>query len=484
MKQYRWPWPPSRISLNQMTSTYNTTAVAIGVKSIHEPDLLFEYTYTPPNKDKKGVQKVDLDTIFRLGSLTKVFPVLALLKLKDQGVSLDDPITNSNFLGCSGFFGMPGCNKTVFFEHFGQRPPAQVPFSPQTVYSNIAFPILSFAVEAITNQSFTEYVTNEIWKPTNIPLLPAIEAAGKSETAAAYAGTYTDKRTNSTLTLSLTAAADDDDDDGPGIAITRYIMRGVDVPRTDPGSTLPPATAPVLDPPMRYRLYPASTGAEGETSWRAVGTRATAEQVREQDGLFAWGMNSPLSAAKPVKVLGSDILQGCAPVCLANDDSDQLGVRDDAEPHGVIHEIEQVMLADAALGPFYNAQLVLDPFDAMTIKLVAASLMFPFSPVKNQERTRAAFSLNLALVHHVQFDLCSVHPGPLQANEEEGVHKSHKSNLASPSLAIDQDIPWVDVTASVRHTPVTSFGIARCSLITLDALLIDRSTVYAEHSMV
>lgn len=70
------------------------------------------------------------------------------------------------------------------------------------------------------------------------------------------------------------------------------------------------------------------------------------------------------------------------------------------------------------------------------------------------------------------------------ANEEEGVHKSHKSNLASPSLAIDQDIPWVDVTASVRHTPVTSFGIARCSLITLDALLIDRSTVYAEHSMV
>lgn len=56
----------------------------------------------------------------------------------------------------------------MFFEHFGQRPPAQVPFSPQTVYSNIAFPILSFAVEAITNQSFTEYVTNEIWKPTEM----------------------------------------------------------------------------------------------------------------------------------------------------------------------------------------------------------------------------------------------------------------------------------------------------------------------------
>jgi CubicO group peptidase (beta-lactamase class C family) len=76
-----------------MTASYNASAVAVGVKSIHEPDLLFEYYYTPPNKDKRGAQKVDSDTVFRLGSLTKVFPVLALLKLKDMGVSLDDPIT-------------------------------------------------------------------------------------------------------------------------------------------------------------------------------------------------------------------------------------------------------------------------------------------------------------------------------------------------------------------------------------------------------
>lgn len=42
------------------------------------------------------------------------------------------------------------------------------PFSSQTVYSNIAFPILAFAVEAITNQTFPEFVTKEIWKPTNM----------------------------------------------------------------------------------------------------------------------------------------------------------------------------------------------------------------------------------------------------------------------------------------------------------------------------
>lgn len=79
--------------LDQMTSTYNNSAVTIGVKSIHEDHLLFEYAHTPANKDKRGAQKVDSDTVFRLGSLTKVFPVLALLKLHDQGVRLDDPIT-------------------------------------------------------------------------------------------------------------------------------------------------------------------------------------------------------------------------------------------------------------------------------------------------------------------------------------------------------------------------------------------------------
>ncbi|KAK4154098.1 beta-lactamase-like protein 2 [Chaetomidium leptoderma] len=487
--------------LQQMTASYNTSAVAIGVKSIHESNLLFEYSYTPPNKDKRGAQTVDSDTVFRLGSLTKVFPVLALLKLKDRGVSLDDPITkyvpelrelksqaredsqvwavewddvtlgslashmggipsdlitdiapfgnlsaygyppadSSKFLGCSGFFGMPSCNKTIFFERFGERPPVQVPFSPQTVYSNIAFPILSFAVEAITKQPFADFVNNEIWKPTNmtrsftekpdddlafIPVndswwdadlgfqgpeggyfstindlmrfgdailkdelltpaqtrkwlkpviatsskglligqpweifraenvttdgrmievitktgdlisyysilllipdydlvatllvagpggpgeisgsalnlmasrlvatfLPALEKAGKAEVEAAYGGTYTDKKTNSSITLSL-------NDDGPGFSISKYVIRGVDIPTTDPGSTLPPAKVPFLDPPMRYRLYPASTKSDTQTSWRAVGTRGTAEQVEMSDAQIVWPMASCITWA-------------------------------------------------------------------------------------------------------------------------------------------------------------------------------------------
>jgi hypothetical protein len=38
------------------------------------------------------------------------------------------------------------------------------------------------------------------------------------------------------------------------------------------------------------------------------------------------------------------------------------------------------------------------------------------------------------------------------ADEVERVHESHKSNFASPSLAIDQNIPGVNITANVRHS--------------------------------
>jgi len=62
----------------------------------------------------------------------------------------------------------PKLTTAAFFEHYGQRAPAQAPFSSQTVYSNIAFPILSFAVEAVTKRPFAEFVANEIWKPSHM----------------------------------------------------------------------------------------------------------------------------------------------------------------------------------------------------------------------------------------------------------------------------------------------------------------------------
>lgn len=78
---------------NVKTAVLNTSAIAIGVKSIHEDDLLLEWAFTPPEefRDPRGVQEVNSDTVFRLASLSKLFPVLGVLLQK--GVSIEDPVT-------------------------------------------------------------------------------------------------------------------------------------------------------------------------------------------------------------------------------------------------------------------------------------------------------------------------------------------------------------------------------------------------------
>jgi CubicO group peptidase (beta-lactamase class C family) len=55
----------------------------------------------------------------------------------------------------------------VFWNLFGQRPPVYPPFT-DAVYSNVAFAILSWAVEMATNVTFSDYVRQIIWDPTGM----------------------------------------------------------------------------------------------------------------------------------------------------------------------------------------------------------------------------------------------------------------------------------------------------------------------------
>jgi CubicO group peptidase (beta-lactamase class C family) len=66
----------------QITSKFNTSALSIGVKSIHEDDPLFTYHFTPPNPGE-GTDKVDENTVFRIASGSKLFTVLAALLNSD-----------------------------------------------------------------------------------------------------------------------------------------------------------------------------------------------------------------------------------------------------------------------------------------------------------------------------------------------------------------------------------------------------------------
>lgn len=90
-------------------------------------------------------------------------------------------------------------------------------------------------------------------------LLPAIEAAGKAEAKATYAGKYTAGAGNS-ITLSV--------HDGPGLRATNFKIRGKDIIKGY--SAFNPYGGGSDSPPPEVRLYPTNLKAGNQTSWRAV----------------------------------------------------------------------------------------------------------------------------------------------------------------------------------------------------------------------
>lgn len=110
-------------------------------------------------------------------------------------------------------------------------------------------------------------------------LLPAVEEAGKDEATKVYGGTYTDNKTNSTLTLSV--------DDEPGFSITNWTVRGIDIASTYLSIGLPP-TFPTPPGEVRFRLYPTGLKSDTESSWRMMATAGSAEDNDEANALFAW----------------------------------------------------------------------------------------------------------------------------------------------------------------------------------------------------
>ncbi|KAL8365368.1 hypothetical protein RB595_004257 [Gaeumannomyces hyphopodioides] len=212
--------------LDQLTAGYNSSSLSVAVKSIHESGNLFEYHYTPPNLDPKGVRKVDGDAVYRIASVSKILPVMALLLL--DGVRLEDPVTkylpdlnklneqpavkdelttvdwdditlealashmagispeysfdlvefptlNPEDLGlparspeplpgCMGALGTRPCTAEDFYSHFGKAPPVYAPFN-SPVYSNIGFGILGFVVEKVSGKSFADFTKEKILDP-------------------------------------------------------------------------------------------------------------------------------------------------------------------------------------------------------------------------------------------------------------------------------------------------------------------------------
>ncbi|WAO91624.1 Zn(2)-C6 fungal-type domain-containing protein [Fusarium falciforme] len=83
----------AKVQLSQ-TAGFNYSGVSVGVRSIYEDTPFLDFHHTPPSPaSKRGTKEVDASTVYRLGSVSKLFTVLAALKLAEDGVlSLDDPV--------------------------------------------------------------------------------------------------------------------------------------------------------------------------------------------------------------------------------------------------------------------------------------------------------------------------------------------------------------------------------------------------------
>lgn len=86
-------------AINGNQSTYgdfrpDTNSFSISVVSANDEDTFFQYHHTAKYLDQHsgGTEKVTADTVFRIGSISKLFTVFALL-VQGEKVHFDDPVT-------------------------------------------------------------------------------------------------------------------------------------------------------------------------------------------------------------------------------------------------------------------------------------------------------------------------------------------------------------------------------------------------------
>ncbi|NBC29674.1 MAG: serine hydrolase [Spirochaetes bacterium] len=149
--------------------------------------------------DEAATRGIDETTVFRIGSVTKVFTALAVMQLVERGLaSLDDPlsryvasfamqaewrnprpITLRHLLSHQA--GVPGDLYRDF--SFGPKPPAgwhrrfaelpqdiegahrTQPVQTSVAYSNLAYSLLALVVEAVSGGTFSDYLRIHILEP-------------------------------------------------------------------------------------------------------------------------------------------------------------------------------------------------------------------------------------------------------------------------------------------------------------------------------
>ncbi|AEO63092.1 uncharacterized protein THITE_2141257 [Thermothielavioides terrestris NRRL 8126] len=202
---------------NSTGSNYFSYAVEVFTGSEDQP--LWSHYWTAPSLkyfNSTGVSKVDTNTVFRIGSITKIFTVLTFLATVGDGI-WNDPITrhlpeiesivwrasggpiwtpdwesitvdallgelsyqiNLTDLYSMGFPPLPKsdyppcgtwptCDRAQLFTGLSKLPPSFPPFETPA-YSDIGFVLLSYVAERITGKPFKTLVTDTVLRPLNL----------------------------------------------------------------------------------------------------------------------------------------------------------------------------------------------------------------------------------------------------------------------------------------------------------------------------
>ncbi len=166
--------------------------VGINVALFNSEGIIYNYNYGFANKEK-GI-KSDNDSLYMIGSNTKVMTALGILKLREEGrLSLDDDIkkyipefevksyfeydkiTIENLLMhrsglVSDLFHLILDRTRDYHEVIAELKDTYLTVEPGKMfsYSNVGYTVLGIIIERVSGFSYTEYIQKEIAKPLGI----------------------------------------------------------------------------------------------------------------------------------------------------------------------------------------------------------------------------------------------------------------------------------------------------------------------------
>ncbi|POR36318.1 Uncharacterized protein TPAR_03483 [Tolypocladium paradoxum] len=194
--------------------TARGTSLSLTASSARDAAPFLDFHYTSPLVDAAAgsTRRVTADTAYRVGTVSKLFTVYALLLNGDAAywdrpvtdlvpelrgaaarpgadnvvervvehnngdLSLQDfpweaaglpPLPPSAIPTCGGNTTQPPCSRKEYFEGFVQRHPVLPPYASLT-YSNAAYRILGYAIEAMTGASYAVVLQRDVLGPLGL----------------------------------------------------------------------------------------------------------------------------------------------------------------------------------------------------------------------------------------------------------------------------------------------------------------------------